>query len=288
MLVFKPFLGLLLALPLCCNVLAADMPQGSRYDPRIQHVDYNADDVVIVRLLPGIGTRIVFAPDENIIDVDCGFTQGWQFNDRLNMLYIKAISVKVGDALLSPQAGKWNTNLMVRTNRRMYDFDLRLISSRGSNGEAPQNKRVAYRVEFDYPDADSLARAKLANKAKLKQKFDEKPIPRNWSYSMQVGDGSEGIAPTMAYDDGRFTYLKFPNNRDIPAAFIVAPDKAESIVNSHMDNDVLVIHRVSREFVLRLGKAVIGVYNDKFDPDGVPPENGTTVPGARRLIVGGN
>ena len=39
--------------------------------------------------------------------------------------------------------------------------------------------------------------------------------------------------------------------------------------------------------VLRLGNAVVGIYNDSFDPDGVPANQGTTVPGVKRVIKAG-
>jgi len=262
---------------------AADLPQGSQYDNRIQYVNYNEGDVVLIWSLPGLGNRIVFAPDEKILDVASGFTQGWEFSDRRNILFAKPKSIKSSQGqetvIMTPEPGKWDTNLMVTTTRRLYDFDLKLLSG-GNSG------RVAYRVVFRYPE-DEMAKAKeTATKQAAEAKLDRKPEPRNWSYSMQIGDESEGIAPTMAYDDGRFTYLKFPNNRDFPAVFIVAADKSESLVNSHVDNDVLVIHRVAHELVLRLGNAVVGVYNDQYDMDGIPPNEGTTVPGVQRVSIG--
>lgn len=276
-----------------CNAYAADVPQGSRFDNRIQYVNYNPGDVVIVRAVVGLGARVVFSPDEIILDVASGFTQGWEFNDRRNILYIKPKSIQVGQGgePMAPVAGKWNTNLMVTTNLRMYDIDLHLLP--GSNtGKSPTStsSRIAYRVEYKYP-ADEQATAKaLAEKHRAEVKLGVKPTPRNWNYSMQIGDLSENIAPTMAYDDGLFTYLKFPNNRDLPAAFLVAADKTESLVNSHIDPttlDTLVLQRVSKEVVLRLGNAVIGIYNDSFDIDGVPATNGTTVPGVMRVIKSG-
>ena len=36
--------------------------------------------------------------------------------------------------------------------------------------------------------------------------------------------------------------------------------------------------------MLRAGSAVVAVWNDAFDLDGVPPERGTTVPGVRRTL----
>lgn len=270
------------------TVFAADMPEGSTFDKRIQYVNYNPGDVVVIRSVAGTGTRIVVSPNETILDVASGFTQGWEFSDRRNILYIKPKSIQGenGQPAILPEAGKWNTNLMVTTNLRLYDLDLQLLPAENAN-------QVSYRVEFKYP-ADEAAKEKaLAEKNKAQAKLDEKPEPRNWNYSMQIGDNSENIAPAMTYDDGRFTYLKFPNNRDFPAAFLVAEDKSESLVNSHIDPavpDVLVLHRVSREIVLRAGNAVVGVYNDSFDVDGIPANEGSTVPGIQRILkmVGNN
>ncbi len=268
--------------------IAVDIPQSSKYDNRIQHVDYNAGDVVVVRTVPGISTRVVFSPGENVLDIASGFTQGWNFQDRENVLYIKPQSIKGenGQPSMPPEAGTWNTNLLVKTNLRLYDFDLHLLP--GSNSGAPAtNQRISYRVEFRYPEEEA-EKAKKALEAKAaKVKLDAKTAPRNWNYSMQVGPDSEGIAPTLAYDDGRFTYLKFPNNRDFPAVFLVAADKTESLVNTHVDKDVMVIQRVSSELVLRLGNAVVGIYNDSYDIDGVPANDGTTVPGVKRVIISG-
>ena len=40
--------------------------------------------------------------------------------------------------------------------------------------------------------------------------------------------------------------------------------------------------------MLRAGAAVVGVWNDAFDLDGVPPVAGTTVPGVQRVIRSGS
>jgi len=269
-------------------IFAVDIPQSSKLDNRIQHVNYNAGDVVVVRTVPGLSTRVVFSSDETVLDIASGFTQGWNFMDRQNVLYIKPQSIKGENSQPSipPEAGKWNTNLLVKTNLRLYDFDLQLLP--GSNSGAPAtNQKISYRVEFRYPE-DEAERAKKAAEAQAaKVKLDAETAPRNWNYSMQVGPDSEGIAPTLAYDDGRFTYLKFPNNRDFPAVFIASADKSESLVNTHVDKDVMVIQRVASEFVLRLGNSVVGIYNDSYDMDGVPANNGTTVPGVKRVIISG-
>jgi type IV secretion system protein VirB9 len=268
---------------------ALDEPTSSPFDNRIQYVNYNDGDVVLVRAVAGLGLRIVLHPGERIVGVASGFSQGWEFNDKGHILYLKPKSIGGGDSgqeAMSPEPGKWDTNVMVTTDQRMYDFDLRLL--RGDNsGAPPKGQPVAYRVQFRYPAEVKQQEAVQASKEAARARLDALPPPVNWDYSMQIGDAAEGIAPSMAYDDGRFTYLRFPNNREFPTAFLVASDGSESIVNSHIDPrvpDMLVLHRVSPALVLRLGSAVVGIYNDSFDADGVPSRTGTTVPNVRRVL----
>lgn len=271
----KPLLLLVVCL-FATYSYADETPVPSTYDSRIQYVDYNAGDVVTISARSGRGIRIVFSPTEKILDVASGFTEGWELVERNNILFLKAKSLQgEGGVALSPQAERWNTNLMVTTSSRLYDFDLRLVAA---------SEGIAYRIEFQYPaEEKAKAQAKAVEKKSL-DKLSRKMPPKNWKYSMQTGKNSTSIVPSLAYDDGNFTYLKFPNNRDFPVAFLVAADGSESLVNSHVDGDTLVIHRVAPQLVLRFGKAVVSVFNDSFDSDGVVPANGTTAPGAQREL----
>jgi type IV secretory pathway VirB9-like protein len=46
------------------------------------------------------------------------------------------------------------------------------------------------------------------------------------------------------FDDGVFTYLRLPGNREIPAVFHVAADGQETLTNTRMETDLLVVDRV--------------------------------------------
>lgn len=276
---------------------AIEVPASSRLDGRIQYVNYKPGEVFLVRTSPGFASRIVFAPGETILGISSGFKQGWQFQKGPpgNVLYLKAQTVK-GEGEnnnIAPEGeavSGWNTNLSVTTDQRMYDFDLRLVPGSNSKG-VPTNYTIAYVVQFRYPDADRAKAAEEENRRVVETRLAAKPAPVNWSYSMQVGKKSSAIAPTLAYDDGRFTYLRFPNNREFPTAFLVADDESESIPNSHIDPaqpDFLVVHRVSKAMVLRLGEQVVGIYNERFDPNGVSPQDGSTVPGVKRVLNSGS
>ena len=66
--------------------------------------------------------------------------------------------------------------------------------------------------------------------------------------------------------------------------FHVLGDGGETLVNARMEDDLLVVDRVSRRLMLRAGSAVVGLWNEAFDFDGKPPGDGTTVPGVQRVL----
>lgn len=279
---------LLIALVMALSVAhAADIPQSSTRDNRIQYVNYHSGDVVVVHTSVGFVSRIVFEADEIVQSpVHIGMPDGWDITANGRILTIKPLSVAVDqDTVISPNPKEWNTNLAVETNKRLYDFDVRLLA----DGYTGKEFQAFYRVEFRYP-IEREQQARTAAKQQSvdvvsKRKAAVLPKPENMNYAMRLGENSEDIAPTMAYDDGIFTYLKFPNNRDIPAVFIETSDGLEGRVNTNMhesERNLLVIQRVSRKFILRLGRSVVVVSNERFDIDGSPPVNGTTVDGLIR------
>src|SRR6201999_3989114 len=79
------------------------------------------------------------------------------------------------------------------------------------------------------------------------------PAVLNSDYSLAEGSASDEIVPTLVFDDGRFTYLRFPGNREIPAVFHVLGDGSETLVNTRMEDDLLVVDRVARHLMLRAG-----------------------------------
>jgi P-type conjugative transfer protein VirB9 len=274
----------------CVPSLALDQPEGSARDGRIQVVDYDESDVVAVDVSLTSATQITFSPGEEVLDLASGFSQGWEFVNRRNQLYLKARSVRGMDGTaVSPVAGQWNTNLIVTTTARVYTFQLNARAERPDKSLG-YDPNIAFRVEFRYPaEAARKAHQEAAARA-AKQSAQRKSVPRNWQYTMQVGPDSDAIVPSMAYDDGLFTYLRFPRTAEFPSAFVEVAGK-ESIVNTHVTPSapsVLVIHQVAERFNLRLGDQVVAVFNEAFDRRSreVAPmgASGTSVPGMRRTV----
>lgn len=73
-----------------------------------------------------------------------------------------------------------------------------------------------------------------------------------------VGDAP--FKPVMAFDDGKFTYLKMPPNlQELPALFAVIDGSDYSLVNYTVKGDYMVAQRLLEVGVLKLGKAEVRV-----------------------------
>ena len=187
-------------------------------------------------------------------------------------------------------------NLAVVTDQRTHAFRFVVLPD-GDHGQP------VYRSSVKAPVVLTVASAPAGAVASLRRaRPPPEPLrPRSWSpnvcsaaprssnssYSIAEGKASEDIVPTLVFDDGRFTYLRFPGNREVPAVFHVLGDGSETLVNTRMEGDLLVVDRVSRRLMLRAGSAVVGVWNEAFDLDGVPPARGTTVPGVAAACSSG-
>jgi type IV secretion system protein VirB9 len=139
-------------------------------------------------------------------------------------------------------------------------------------------------VRFRYPEnAAALARAgqAKAEQARLLTRLDAPPTPVNWDY---YACGARALWPSQVYDDGRFTYLRFPNAQAIPAVFIVNADGTESLVNGEMKGDEYVVQATARKLVLRRGKAVACIQNRGYNPRGIATPTDTISPDVRRTL----
>ncbi|PSU67905.1 P-type conjugative transfer protein VirB9 [Photobacterium phosphoreum] len=285
----------LLSLCLCtlaANSYALDVPNQSSFDSNIQFTRFNNDNVVALTAYEGMITHLILAPDEVVIAKPVGFEDGWSVETQANHVFIKPIAVKGTttnaegnpiETVVQPNAKQWQTNLTLVTNKRSYAFLLTLGT--GQKGRV-QN---TFRLTFDY-SAPTPPKAVTTAISKQKALVDAKKVaisPKNWQYAMQVGDNSANIAPIKAMDDGRFTYLTFAPNSEIPAIFISDEAGKESLVNTHISPDALntvVIQRVAQQWVLRLDKAVVGVTNNGLNTVPVNTQNGTSLSTLKRTV----
>ena len=258
-------------------------------DPRLREVFYDPQTVVTVFVKRGVVTDIVLDAGEAITDVASGLGADCAKPDSS---WCVAAQPGGRHLFVKPKttAGAPN-NIAVVTDRRTHSFRFVVLADRDARQPV---YRLSVKVAAPPPPPLSpptlpiaalvIDPAPLSPAELVKERLTAAPQPVNSSYSIAKGKGSEDIVPTLVFDDGRFTYLKFPNNQEVPAVFHVLPDGSETVVNARMEGDLLVADRVSRRLMLRAGSAVVGVWNDAFDLDGVAPSNGTTVSGVDRTL----
>jgi type IV secretion system protein VirB9 len=253
------------------------------YDPRA---------VVTVPVKRGVVTLVVLDPDESITEVAAGLGGDCTKADAAwcvaaqpggRNLFVKAKS--------SASAAN---SLAVVTDRRTHIF--RFVVLADGDPKLPVYRLVVKAPPRPAPPARLAMREDVPLVALpvvppppppqqvVAERLQAKPQVMNTQYSIAEGAGSQDIVPTLVYDDGRFTYLRFPGNREVPAVFHVLGDGSETLVNARMEDDLLVVDRVSRKLMLRAVSAVVGLWNEAFDLDGQPPGDGTTVPGVQRVL----
>ena len=263
-------------------------------DPRLKEVWYDPRAVVSVFVKRGVVTHILFDAGEAITDVGSGLGADCSKPDASWCIAAQPGSRNI---FIKPKStASAPNNLAVVTDKRTHSFRLVVLANgdarapvyrlsvkaaavRMATATAPQSAALAASAALLVPEVPMPTAAEL-----IAGRLTSAPEPVNSNYSIAEGKGSDDILPTLVFDDGRFTYMRFPNNREVPAVFHVLPDGSETLVNVRMEGDLLVVDRVSRRLMLRAGSAVVGVWNEAFDVDGVPPSGGTTVSGVDRVL----
>jgi len=261
-------------------------------DPRLREVVYDPRAVVTVPVKRGVVTLVVLDADESITEVAAGLG-----GDCAKAESAWCVAAQPGGRnffVKAKSSASAANNLAVVTDRRTHAFRFVVLAD---GDPKPPVYRLVVKAPARVAPATRLALRDMASLVALPvvpsppppqqvvaERLQAKPEVMNTQYSVAEGTGSQDIVPTLVFDDGRFTYLRFPGNREIPAVFHVLGDGGETLVNARMDDDLLVVDRVSRRLMLRAGSAVVGLWNEAFDLDGKPPGNGTTVPGVQRAL----
>ncbi|MEZ5647272.1 MAG: TrbG/VirB9 family P-type conjugative transfer protein [Burkholderiaceae bacterium] len=284
-----PLVLVSLSMPL---IPASAAQLGEKSDPRLREVVYDSQAVVTVPVKRGMVTLVEFDPGEVIAEVAVG--QGGDCSKPDAAWCVAAqpggrhLYVKAKSAANAPN------NLAVVTDRRSHALRFVVLPD---GDRQPPVYRLAIRSPKPTMIAFSPGQKELAALANLPpipapptaqqivaERLAAKPTVVNTQYALAEGADSTDIVPTLVYDDGRFTYLRFPGNREVPAVFHVLGDGSETLVNARMEDDTLVVDRVSRRLMLRVGSAVVGIWNEAFDLEGSPAKGSTTVPGVQRVL----
>ncbi|NKK90915.1 P-type conjugative transfer protein VirB9 [Rhizobium leguminosarum bv. viciae] len=274
--------SVLIALAMVSNLsttaLALDIPRGASQDGRVRFIDYQPYNITKIVGTLRSSVQIEFAADEEIAHVALGNSVAWEVAPAGNILFLK------------PRENQPVTNISVVTTRRdgstrSYQMELTV---RDGTVEAGQN--TYFYVKYRYPadeaerrrlDAAARAQAAQAGEADKVLALHEAYGPRNWRYSAQ---GSAALEPQAVYDNGKVTTFAFAGNQEMPAIYMENSDGSESLVPKSVDSNLVLVHAISRKFILRRGGDVLCVFNEAYDRIGINPDTNTTSPSVERVV----
>ncbi|ENG0237318.1 TrbG/VirB9 family P-type conjugative transfer protein [Burkholderia multivorans] len=259
------FVCVALAAPL--PALAVQQTHPSPADARIRFIDYDPYNVPTIYARIGGDLLIVFQNGEVVKDMGGGDTDAWGVG----------VSTAGNSVFMKPKVTSPNMNLHVITNKRIYSIDLKL---------AGKGQTAYQTIFYRYPD-DERAKRDAANQRTLARDLLNAGAAtvKNRNYTMQ---GADALAPLEAWDDGTFTYFRFPANRDVPSVYYVDDAGKEHLVNKDMNaNYVLTVQKIAKKFVFRSGDIVTCIFNESYNPNAERSPTNTTSPNVERVIKGG-
>lgn len=222
----------------------------------VQEFAYRPDAVYTVRTGLGLTTAIVLNPSERILDYSTGFSNGWFISRRDNVFYLRPRNVDV------------DTNMMVRTETHAYMFELRVVATDWKHLDQARNAGVQYKVTFSYPSGDP-GLAKGDKPAPDAPSLDASLVPgRSYNFHYEYAAKNQTapwLLPVNVYDDGHFTYIRlsdsasFPTG-NFPTVYMREHERDEdSLVNSTVQGNTIVVHGTYAYLVLRQGDNIVGL-----------------------------
>jgi type IV secretion system protein VirB9 len=235
-------LAALLAFPL--QSMAIQVSRPLPVDHRLHVITYHPDDIHKYTGFYDYEASMVLDEGEKVLTIAMGVTSGWMINPVGNRIFLKPISNDPAET---------NTNMLMITNKRIYHFILEAAEASGMD-----DPNLVWETKFVYADEDRAGLRQFPTSEGPDLNDPDKHY--NFSYTIS---GSDQIAPLQIFDDGEFTYFKFPyKNADIPAFFLVDSDGHEALINYRVDGDYIVVERVGSQFTLRHGSSVTCVFNE--------------------------
>ncbi|WP_208541673.1 MULTISPECIES: P-type conjugative transfer protein VirB9 [Bartonella] len=260
--IFSFFLSIVVSSFLNNMSYASISPVRAPNDNRIRFVNYDAYNVTKIIGSIRSSVQIEFSPSEEIAHVAIGDSVAWEVAPAGNIIFLK------------PREVQPITNLQVITTRRdgskrSYQFELIV-----KNGEISSESETYFLVKFRYPQ-DEVAQRQIEAQLKKDRKqalyvdeafgvYEQHGL-RNWAYSAQ---GAVILKPVSVYDNSKTTTFTFSDNQEIPAIYIVGSDGKESLIPTTTKGNMVVVHAISHQFILRHGANVLCVFNEAYQPKG--------------------
>jgi P-type conjugative transfer protein TrbG len=186
-------------------------------------------------------TDIALQPGEGLVSVAAGDTARWVVGDTTS----GSGSDKRTHVLVKPFASGLSTNLVITTDRRSYH--LALTSTGGTAMVA---------LSWTYPQDALIALKRVAEASQTAAPVAAGFAPDQLRFNYAVSGDKPAWRPLRAFDDGRQTYIEFPDSLAVgeaPPLFLVDRKGEASLVNYRLQGRFYVVDRIFDVAELRLG-----------------------------------
>jgi type IV secretion system protein VirB9 len=148
--------------------------------------------------------------------------------------------------VVKPRDCDITTNLVLATDRRIYDLTLDSPPCHTSNGRDATNPQDPYsrHVRFYYPDETVAQWSKFEATEAPRIKPDVAQL--NFEYDIKR-DKQFPWQPAQVFDDGAHVYIKLPEaarHSEAPALFMVAGDGSKTLLNYSLVGDTYITDRL--------------------------------------------
>ena len=242
-------LTLLILLNLSFNAVAGvGVPRPLGGENRIKIINYMPNTVYKFVGHYEYQSIIEFAQDEVIDTISMGTPSPWQLVPAGNRIFLKPVEENA------------TTNMTVITNKRIYFFEMHAQEAVGID-----DKALNFIVQFVYPE-HYKSKGAVKTFETANSSAPDLTNPKIYNFEYTISGNAYEIEPIRVFDDGEFTYFKFRDiNAEIPAIFWVDARGRESLINYRINDDYVVVERVTDKFTLRHGEDVICVFNEKLE-----------------------
>jgi type IV secretion system protein VirB9 len=244
--------------PALCLALGIATPAAGQ-DLRIREVVYDQNKIYTIYTNVGIANLIQFAPDETLQMprslLAMGDAGAWHVGSKGNNVSLKPAVLEGG------------TNVVLVTNKRTYAFDLR---------PATKANPPTYILRFIYPENQAAEIAAERQRLGLTASARAEKRTINTDYIWKGYESDALLAPTGAWDDGRFTRLVYNHAGELPVFYKVLPDGTEALINYNVDDkakETIVLQEVVRIVRARLNNQVIEIHNRSYKQPAVNRTN---------------
>jgi P-type conjugative transfer protein TrbG len=213
----------------------------------------------VLRCAPLRACAVELEPGELVLSTASGDSERW-----LVQVVATGPAARTPLVVVKPTACDLSTNLLVSTDRRLYEVGLEAPPCRDADaGRAgAYNPRLPYTgiTRFYYPDdlvrrwagEEDAARRASTERASGAVALSTPLAALNFAYTWER-DHRFPWTPAQVFDDGRHTYVVLPpgaRSAEAPALFLVQPGNRLALLNYRVENGTYVADRVLDHAVL--------------------------------------